>query len=53
MWLMLLAIWGPTALASIAGLYFTHDARCLLVMLIPAFMHIKTGDNDERDTETD
>lgn len=40
------AIWFSTALAVGAGLYFTHDMRCLWFMIIPAFMSIRTKKED-------
>ena len=38
---MVWAVWFSTALAVGAGLYFTHDMRCLWFMIIPALMSLK------------
>lgn len=53
--LSLLAVWLSTALAVGAGLYFTHDMRCLWFMVIPLFMNIRaehtTHNNEENKDE--
>lgn len=41
--LALAAIWGSSALAACAGLYLTKNPKCLLVMLIPAAINVKSG----------
>lgn len=33
--------WISTSMAAIAGLYFTHNPWCLLVLLIPATIRIR------------
>ena len=40
-------IWIASALAIIAGLYFTKDMRCLWFLLIPACVGVRTGKGDE------
>ena len=40
--LSLFAIWGSSAAAIIAGLYFTKDPKCLFGLIIPALMRVRT-----------
>lgn len=43
-----LAIWGSTAAAVIAGMYYTGSAWCLWAMFIPALVKISArGSKDE------
>lgn len=39
--IVIIAIWLSSALAISVGLYYTHDIRCLLFLLIPALMKIR------------
>ena len=45
------SIWAASALAIIAGLYFTKDMRCLWFLLIPACVGVRTGKKEESNNE--
>lgn len=51
LWKVALAYWGSTAIAIGLALYFTHDMRCLWFLLIPAFIRIKTGEEQRKEEE--
>ena len=51
MWKTVLAVWGSTALAIVAALYFTNDMRCLWFLLVPIFLGFHTEDNKENKDE--
>ncbi len=41
------SMWFETALAVIAGLYFTHSIHCLWFMLIPTIMRFRSISDDK------
>ena len=41
------SMWFATALAVIAGLYFTHSIHCLWFMLIPTIMRFRSTSDDK------
>lgn len=46
------AVWLSSALAISAGLYFTHDIKCLWFLLIPACVRVSMQkDKDEAESE--
>ena len=47
MWKVVLAIWGPTAMAIGIALYYTHDMRCLWFLLIPMCMSFHSDNNTD------
>ena len=51
MWKVVLAIWGSIATAIGIALYYTHDIRCLLFLLIPACMSFRSKDDKEGKNE--
>ena len=51
MWKIVLAIWGPTALAISVAVYYTHDMRCLWFLLIPMCMSIRHDDKTKSEDE--
>lgn len=46
-------IWVSVASAVIAGLYYTHDIKCLWFLIVPLFtrVKVKTEAKEERDEE--
>lgn len=44
-------MWISTAVASIAGMYFTHSAWCLLVFIVPACIKFQCEESDEEKDE--
>lgn len=44
-------IWIASALAIIAGLYFTKDMRCLWFLIIPACVRVRTGKKEQSEIE--
>ena len=52
MWFAYSMAWLSTAIASIAGLYFTHSPWCLWVFIFPAYIGIsETKDGKEKSEE--
>ena len=45
------SIWVASALAIIAGLYFTKDMRCLWFLIVPACVGVRTGKKEESNNE--
>ena len=46
------AVWLSSALAISAGLYFTHDIKCLWFLLIPACVKVSMQkDEDKKESE--
>lgn len=50
-WFAYAMAWLSTALAAIAGMYFTHSAWCLWALLLPACISIKTDKNGKEDID--
>lgn len=56
MWKIVLAIWGPTAIAISVALYYTHDIRCLWFLLIPVCISVRgndKGESEDKDANSD
>lgn len=45
------AAWISTAVAVIAGMYFTHSAWCLLALILPACIKITYKSKDDEESE--
>lgn len=45
-------IWVSVASAVIAGLYYTHDIKCLWFLIVPLFTRVKVKTEEERDGES-
>lgn len=41
------SMWFATALAVIAGLYYTHSIHCLWFMLIPTIIRLRSISDDK------
>lgn len=47
-WFAYAMVWLSTALAAIAGMYFTHSAWCLWALILPACISIKKSGKDDK-----
>lgn len=51
-WFAYAMAWLSTAMACIAGIYFTHSPWCLWVFLLPACIKITSGkESEEKEDE--
>lgn len=46
--LIIAMIWVSVASAIIAGLYYTHDIKCLWFLIIPLFIRVKVNTEEEK-----
>lgn len=47
--LIIAMIWVSVASAIIAGLYYTHDIKCLWFLIIPLFIRVKVNTEEEKE----
>lgn len=43
--------WVSTAVATIAGMYFTHSAWCLWAFILPACIELTHKNKDDKESE--